>query len=99
MANVGLTWTSFSQAASATLLYNVVGPRITDAGEVPLPDVVERERHVVDVAVRIPLGARLDARLDLKNLLDAPYRVEQGAVVRERYRVGRAYAIGLRWQP
>ena len=97
--NTGLTWTSYSGGGSATLLYNVVGPRITDAGEVPLPDVIERERHVVDLSVRFPVSGWLSARLDAKNLLDAPYRLEQGAVTRERYRVGRGLTVGLSWQP
>ena len=99
MANAGLTWNSYSGATSATLLYNIVGPRITDAGEVPLPDVVERERHVVDFSMRFPVFAGLAARVDAKNLLDAPYLLEQGPVTRERYRMGRTYTIGLSWQP
>jgi outer membrane receptor protein involved in Fe transport len=97
--NGSLTWTSNSGAASATLLYGVVGARITDAGEVPLPDVKELERHVVDFAVRLPVGERLSLRLDAKNLLDAPYRLVQGPVTREAYRVGRGYTVGMSWRP
>jgi hypothetical protein len=99
MANTSLTWTSNSGFSSATLLYGVVGARITDAGEVPLPDVKERERHVVDFALRLPIGERLSARLDAKNLLDAPYRLVQGPVTRESYRVGRGYTVGFSWRP
>lgn len=99
VVNTGLTWTSVTGTGSATLLYNVVGPRITDAGEVPLPDVIERERHVVDLSFRFPVASWLSARVDAKNLLDAPYRLEQGPVTRERYRVGRGFTVGLSWQP
>ncbi len=99
MFNSGLTWTSNTGATSATVLYNVVGPRITDAGESPLPDVEELERHVVDFALRFPLGDRFSARFDAKNLLDAPYRIVQGPVTRESYRVGRGYTFGLSWRP
>ncbi len=98
MFNAGLTWSSNLGAASATLLYNVVGERITDAGEVPMPDVVERERHVVDLSVRFPVLEELSARIDLKNLLDAPYTTLQGPVTRESYRVGRGVTIGLSWR-
>ncbi len=99
MVNTSLTWSSNSGLTSATLLYGVVGARITDAGELPLPDVKERERNVVDFAMRFPLGERFSARLDAKNLLDAPYRIVQGPVTRESYRVGRGYTLGLSWRP
>ena len=99
MFNAGLTWTSHSGTTSATALYNVVGARITDAGEVPLPDVVERERHLVDVSVRFPIGARVTGRVDAKNLLDAPHHLVQGPITRERYRMGRGYSFGLSWRP
>ena len=99
MLNTGLTWTSNTGASSATLLYNVVGARITEAGELPLPDVTERERHIVDLSVRFPLGERLSARVDARNLLDAPYQWTQGSVVRESYRVGRSYTVGLTFRP
>jgi TonB-dependent receptor len=99
MFNTGLTWTSNTGATSATLLYNVVGARITEAGEIPLPDVRERERHLVDFAMRLPVGDRLSMRLDAKNLLDAPYRLEQGPITRERYRVGRLFSMGFSWRP
>ena len=99
MFNTGLTWASNSGASSATLLYNVVGARITEAGEVPLPDVRELERHMVDISVRIPLGERFSGRIDAKNLLDAPYRLVQGPVTRESYRMGRGYSFGLSWRP
>lgn len=99
MANTSLTWTSNAGGTSATLLYNVVGPRITDAGELPLPDVKEMARDIVDFSLRFPLGERLSGRIDATNLLDAPYRLMQGPVTRERYTVGRGYSFGLSWQP
>ena len=99
MFNTGLTWTSNSGASSATLLYNVVGARITEAGEVPLPDVKEMERHVVDLSLRFPVSERVSARVDARNLLDAPYRWLQGPVTRESYRLGRGLTVGLSWRP
>ncbi len=98
MLNTGLTWTSNSGGSSATLLYNVVGARITDAGELPLPDVKERARHVVDFSLRLPVTEQLSARFDARNLLDAPYVTEQGPVTRERYTVGRGFSLGLSWR-
>ncbi len=99
MFNTGLTWSSPAGTTSASLLYNVVGERISEAGEIPLPDVKELERHIVDFSLRMPLGERVSARLDARNLLDAPYRIVQGPVTRESYRVGRNFSVGLSWRP
>lgn len=99
MFNAGLQWTSNSGGTSASVLYNVVGKRITDAGEIPLPNVEELERHIVDFSLRFPVTEQISARFDAKNLLDAPYRIVQGPVTRESYRVGRGFTLGLNWRP
>ena len=85
--------------ASATLLYNVVGERIVSAAEAPLPDVKERPRNVVDLSLRLPLLDGVSARLDARNLLDAPYRIYQGTALRESYRAGRVFQLGFSWRP
>ncbi len=99
MINGGATWNSGSGSTSATLLYNVIGPRIVDAGVVPLPDVKELPRQVVDFSLRFPLVKGIAGRFDARNLLDARYRIEQGPVTRESYRTGRIFSFGLNWQP
>jgi TonB-dependent receptor len=99
MFNAGLQWSSNTGTTSASVLYNVVGRRITDAGEIPLPNVEELERHVVDFSVRFPVWNGVTARVDAKNLLDAPYRIVQGPVTRESYRIGRVYTLGFSWRP
>jgi outer membrane receptor protein involved in Fe transport len=96
--NAGLTWRHPSADASATLLFNRVGERISEAGEIPLPDVVEQPRNVLDASVGFPLFGGLRGRADVKNLLDAPYRLTQGTVVREGYRSGRVFSIGFSWR-
>ncbi|MDQ8164356.1 MAG: TonB-dependent receptor [Gemmatimonadota bacterium] len=97
--NTGVTWTNRSGATSATLLYNVVGERITAAGVKPLPNIVERPRHVVDAALRFPLFGNVTGRLDGKNLLDARYQFMQGGLEREGYSAGRGLSLGLNWKP
>jgi TonB-dependent receptor len=96
--NAGLTLAPETSRSSATLLYNVTGKRILSAGEVPLPDMYEQSRHMLDLALRTGLFPGVSLKLDAKNLLDAPYEVTQGAVVRETYRSGRSYSVGLSWQ-
>jgi TonB-dependent receptor len=98
VVNAGLTYSSASGPGSATLLYNRVGPRIVEAGELPLPDVKEKARDILDLSVRVPAGAGVVARIDAKNLLDAHYQLIQGTVTREAYRMGRTLQIGLNVQ-
>jgi hypothetical protein len=98
VVNLGTTWTSPSGAWSATLLYNVFGERIVEAAEVPLPDVVEEPRHMIDFSLRFPISGGLLGKVDARNLLNAPYRRFQGDVVRERYVTGRIFSLGLTWQ-
>jgi outer membrane receptor protein involved in Fe transport len=76
-----------------------VGERIYAAGASPLPDVLERPRNVLDFSLRQALRADVTARLDLKNLLDTPYEVIQGTIVREYYRSGRMVQVALQWKP
>ncbi|HYW49874.1 MAG TPA: TonB-dependent receptor, partial [Gemmatimonadaceae bacterium] len=99
MVNGGVTWNTASGSTSATLLYNVIGPRIIDAGVVPLPDVKELPRQVVDFSLRFPIAGAFAARFDARNLLDAQYRIKQGPVTRESYFTGRVFSLGFNWQP
>jgi TonB-dependent receptor len=99
VVNTGIGWLSRSGRWSATALYNVVGRRIAEAGAGQLPDTYEEARHLVDLSVQFPVFASLSGRLDGKNLLDAPYRVLQGDVLRERYKTGRILSAGFTWRP
>lgn len=96
VVNTGLTYALADRRVSATALYNVVGRRIYAASLLPLPSVYEESRNVVDLSLRFPIGP-LGGRLDAKNVLDAPYEVTQGTVVREHYRAGRIIQVGLSW--
>jgi TonB-dependent receptor len=97
VVNLGTTYTSASGQWSSTLLYNVVGERITEAGELPLPNVEEKPRHILDFSLRFPVVPGLRGKLDVKNILDAPYRVFQGSAVRQRFLTGRVIGIGFTW--
>lgn len=80
---------------SATLLYNVAGKRIVSAAERPLPDSYEMPRSVLDFSLRVPLRRAVDLKVDAENLLDSPFEVRQGDLVRERYRTGRSLGFGV----
>jgi TonB-dependent receptor len=99
VVNVGITYTAPRGSVSATVLYNVVGRRVYEAGSYPRPDAYEEARNLVDVSIQAQLFDRLTAKLDGKNLLDDPIHVTQGAVTRLRYTTGRVFSLGLTWQP
>jgi outer membrane receptor protein involved in Fe transport len=96
--NAGLSYAPASGRTSATVLYNVFGRRITSAGAGAFPDVYERPRNVLDLSLRQQLGDRFSLKLDAENLLDARTELTQGGVVRERYRTGRSFSLGVTWR-
>ena len=99
VVNAGLGWTSASGAWNATVLYNVAGKRIAEAGSAGLPDAYEQARHLLDVSLQLPVIADMSVRLDGKNLLDSPYRLTQGDVIRHEYHLGRVFSAGFTWRP
>ena len=64
-----------------------------------LPDVYEQPRQMLDLSLRFPVTGGVAARVDAKNLFDSEAIVKQGDVVREAYRSGRVFSIGLSWRP
>ena len=101
VVNAGMTWASEDGRLSATTLYNVVGERIYSAGERAgaLVDTREQPRHALDLSLRAPLLRAMSIKLDAKNLLDAPNRRTRGPIVRESYRSGRTFTVGVSWRP
>jgi outer membrane receptor protein involved in Fe transport len=98
VVNAGLAYSSVAGSVNATLLYNVVGPRIVEAAQQPITvDTYEQERHVLDFSLRLPAFAGLALKFDARNLLDAPHRITQGEVVRLRYTTGRTFSLGFSW--
>ena len=97
VANAGLAYAHPAGRLNATVLYNVVGRRISEAGLLPRPDTYEEARNVVDASIELPFVAGGQLKLDAKNLLNAPYRATQGSVIRSEYRTGRTFGMGLSW--
>jgi outer membrane receptor for ferrienterochelin and colicin len=99
VVNAGLGYSSGSGAWSGTLLYNVAGQRIVEAGSGGLPDAYELPRHMLDASVQVPIASAMSLKLDGQNLLDAPYRMTQGGVLRSRYTSGRRFQFTFSWHP
>ncbi|MGE0352679.1 MAG: TonB-dependent receptor [Gemmatimonadales bacterium] len=93
VVNAGLNFTS-AAGLSATVLYNLTGRRIADAGVEPLPDTYIEARSLLDASFQFPLLG-MTMRLDGKNLLDSPVERTQGDVTTLRYRTGRVFSFGV----
>jgi TonB-dependent receptor len=98
VVNGGLSYAS-GGGLNATLLYNLVGARIVEAGAIPFPDAYEQARSLLDLSLQVPVFQTASLKLDAKNLLDDPVHVVQGGVTRLRYKTGRVFAVGATWQP
>jgi TonB-dependent receptor len=98
VVNAGFTTNPWNNGVAMSLLYNVAGRRILEAGAGGLPDAYEEARHIIDATVQWPVG-QVVLRFEAKNLLDAPYRLTQGDVIRQRWLLGRQFGIGVTWQP
>ncbi len=98
VVNAGVSWAGGAGSTSATLLYNVVGKRITSAAVTPVTvDTYEQPRQLLDFALRFPVRGGLSGKLDAKNLLNAAHENKQGNVIRYRYRTGRVFSLGFSW--
>jgi hypothetical protein len=100
VVNAGLTYSDPFSQLSLTILYNHVGQRIMNAraSGSQVDDVIEVPRDILDLSLRFPFLAGAMGKLDLKNLLDAPYEVVQGTITREFHRTGRSASLGLSWR-
>ena len=74
------------------------GKRILEAGSGGLPDAYELPRHLLDLSLQLPVTGTLALKLDGKNLLDSPYRLTQGSVLRSRYLSGRVFGFSASWR-
>lgn len=93
--NSGITYSSLDGRTNATILYNVVGDRIFAAGVLPLPNIIEKSRKMIDVTIKTPIKNNTSIRMDVRNLLDSRYTFTQGTLEREGYNVGRMVSAGI----
>ena len=95
IVNAGLLFAKGAWAAS--LLYNVQGQRILEAGTGGIPDAYEKPRSMIDATVQVPILRNLMAKFEARNLLDAKYLLDQGGVVRQSYLSGRIFGVSFKW--
>ena len=102
VANLSLAIDEPASGLSASLVYNVVGPRIVGVGTRAgtggiLPNVVRDPFHSVDLIVGWTIDEHLRLRLKLRNLLFQEQEYHQGELLTQRINPGMSGSIGLRY--
>jgi outer membrane receptor protein involved in Fe transport len=75
--NTGLYYNDETRGYSVNLAYNVIGNRIFAVGSTLFPTWVERPRNAVDLQVSKSFKNNMELKLNVQNLLNAPYRIFQ----------------------
>jgi hypothetical protein len=95
--NASVSYEPAEGRMGGALLYNVVGPRITEVGALGAPDYVEMQTHRLDSAVFAKLGGGFKAGLKARNILDWPSITKIGDRVVEESKSGWSIGANLSW--
>jgi len=95
--NLGVYYDRPLMGLQGSLLYNVLGRRITEVGTDLRPDIFEEPVHQLDFVLSRKNKNGLALGLKIKNLLDPEVQSRQGDQVIRSYQKGRSYSVGATW--
>jgi hypothetical protein len=98
-----LSYTADSLGLTATVSYNVQGPRLVIAGSVKgRPDVYEIPRHLVDFKVSKTIGEHYLASITIRDILNSPvrraYDLPKGYVDFDNFRYGTNFLVSFAYK-
>jgi hypothetical protein len=98
-----LSYTADSLGLTATISYNVQGPRLVIAGAVKgRPDVYEIPRHLLDFKISKSLGEHYSASITIRDILNSPvrrsYDLPSGYVDFDRFRYGTNFLVSFAYK-
>ena len=97
--NADATWEGRSFGTTATVSFNVVGPRLSLVQFGSMPDVYEQPAPALNLVVSQRLWRGLRLKFSAKNLLDPDRKKTIGLsdrdLIYERYRNGRTFSLSL----
>lgn len=103
LVNVGFNYDNFETNTSASLFYNVFGPRIEEVGIGGAPNAEEQPRDLLDFSLSQHLGRGLTLKFVAKNLLDAEVEILQSFkgqdFLRSSYQTGRSFSLSVSYKP
>ncbi len=101
IVNVDLTWHHPDTGTTASVFYNVFGPRLFSVGQRETPHILEQPVHTVDFTLSRKLSERWSAKFKAENLADPLVRTTYdfggggGEYLYRSYRQGRSYGLSL----
>ncbi|MCX6296035.1 MAG: TonB-dependent receptor, partial [Bacteroidetes bacterium] len=104
IVNAILSYTSDTLGFTATLSYNIQGPRLViGSNNKSIPDVYELQRHLLDFKISKKFGKHLSASFTIKDILNSKitraYKFNDGYdVIYDQYRWGTNYLLGISYK-
>ncbi|NOY89595.1 MAG: TonB-dependent receptor [Deltaproteobacteria bacterium] len=100
LVNMSLRFDDPDTGLTASIVYNVVGPRISDVGvrassEIILPNIVEQAFHSIDFVASYQASSRLVLKLKIKNIALSTRDYRQGGFLVARRVPGMSGSVGL----
>ena len=96
VVNAGLGWSSRSGTWDATLLYNVAGQRIIEAGVGRATRRLRAGRaNLVDASLQLPVTSTFTSSSTARTCWTRPTGSTQGGVLRHEYHTGRVFEVAL----
>jgi len=108
IVNAGLYFQRDTIGLSASLLYNVFGPRIYAIGNQFYPNIGERPRHSLDFSVTYTLKKKVSFTFAIQDILNQAYRLtldtdrngkfQDNNIDKDirNYKMGRLYSLGIK---
>lgn len=96
-----ISYTSDTLGLTATLSYNVQGPRLViGSNNASIPDVYELQRHLLDLKITKSLGRHWSISATVRDILNAPvtraYKYDSGYdIIYDSYHWGTNYTLGI----
>lgn len=110
IVNAGLYYQNDSIGLSASLLYNVFGPRIYAIGNQFYPSIGEQPRHSLDLNISYTVIKKLTFSFGIQDILNQPYRLSLDTDRNDKfqnntldkdirnYRLGRLYSLSVKFK-
>ncbi len=95
VANFQFGYDNKERGISASLLFNVFGKRISEAGTSGSPDVYEQPFRQLDFVYSHKFAERWKISFKAKNLLDDDVEFLQGGEITRQYTKGRSFGVGV----
>jgi len=106
--NFGLYYNDEESGLSVNGAYNVFGPRIFSVGDKIFPSWWELPRQSLDFQISKTWKKQFEAKLNIQNALNTPYRIYQdnnsdneiktNEALIQKYKVGAQFSLGVAWK-